>query len=224
LVDSLKNKELSEMNFTLQSTLIAVIALSCGQLTMVSGAENANAKLNAAAHPGGQVPGDGSDGVGYTYDHVYDAAGSGYGAPDVGYNYYGHPGTGAATAALYPAPYPTPAIAGHTMYTYQPLMPHEHMYAHKRVYYTPYADPSAFYNDPYAMHSQGMGYNKTTVTWQSGSNHFAPSPVGIYALQGVQSKLDYLKYKITKIGCNSDPSAGLGAGCLHGHCPFGHCR
>ena len=33
-----------------------------------------------------------------------------------------------ATAGMYPAPHPVPQNVGSSYYTYQPLMPHEHMY------------------------------------------------------------------------------------------------
>ncbi len=47
-------------------------------------------------------------------------------------NYYvgppGHP------AQMYVSPRPTPPFVGHTWITYPPFMPHEYLYAHKRVY------------------------------------------------------------------------------------------
>lgn len=82
---------------------------------------------------------------------------------DVFHNYYPNSAVGVNSASLYPAPIPTPANVGHTYYTYQPLMPHELLYAHKRVYYTPMPAAGGYYTgsncDP------GYGYNRTTVSW-----------------------------------------------------------
>lgn len=71
---------------------------------------------------------------------------------DLFYNYYTGPSNCPnQTAGMYPAPYPTPPIVGHTWYTYQPLLPHEHMYRHNRHYYQ-------YYN-------YGRGLNRTSVSW-----------------------------------------------------------
>jgi len=85
-------------------------------------------------------------------------------------------GSSMTTAGMYPAPYPTPRIAGHTFYTYQPLQPHQLMYAHQRSYYTPM--PGAYYQNPcQGGNCGGYGftgaYNHTQVRWQHG-NSFAP--------------------------------------------------
>ena len=73
-------------------------------------------------------------------------------APDLFYNYHVGPNCGATwTAGMYPSPYPTPAVNGGTYYTYQPLLPHEYMYKHERVYHR-------YYN-------HGMGLNRTRVTY-----------------------------------------------------------
>jgi hypothetical protein len=71
--------------------------------------------------------------------------------PDLFYNFYAMPSCGGVPAELYPAPYPTPPLVGHTYYTYQPLMPHEMLYRHTRVY-------RQYYN-------YGRGMNRTTVHW-----------------------------------------------------------
>lgn len=71
--------------------------------------------------------------------------------PDVFYNYY-VPGNGGQTpAAMYPSPYPTPPLVGHTYFTYQPWMPHEQMYKH---HYT-----------QHQYYDNGMGMNRTKVKW-----------------------------------------------------------
>jgi hypothetical protein len=65
-----------------------------------------------------------------------EAAGRRRRSPDLFYNYYVPPGpSGGPGAQLYVAPLPTPPLVGHTYYTYQPLMPHEWLYPHCRIYY-----------------------------------------------------------------------------------------
>ena len=60
---------------------------------------------------------------------------------DLFYNYYVPPvGAGSVGAELYPCPRPTPPLVGHTYVTYQPLMPHEFLYKHHRVYRTAHDD------------------------------------------------------------------------------------
>lgn len=126
--------------------------------------------------------------------------------PDVFYNLYPNTMAGATSAQAYVAPLPVPAHVGHTYYTYQPLMPHEHLYAHKRVYYTPYGGASQFYQGgPYGCGTgTGYGLNKTTVTWQYGAHHFGHAPFNIFPMENLRS-----------IGY------GLRSHSLHGH--FGGC-
>jgi hypothetical protein len=58
-------------------------------------------------------------------------------ADDLFYNYYvGSPAR--LPAQLYISPRPVPPHVGHTWITYQPLMPHEFLYKHKRTYYRYY--------------------------------------------------------------------------------------
>ena len=95
--------------------------------------------------PGGSGGGYGSSGYG---------AGCLPGDPnhaDLFYNFYAKPACGGVPAEMYPAPYPTPPLVGHTYYTYQPLMPHEMLYRHHRTY-------RQYYN-------YGRGVNRTTVRW-----------------------------------------------------------
>ncbi|MCA9237143.1 MAG: hypothetical protein KDA44_16830 [Planctomycetales bacterium] len=49
--------------------------------------------------------------------------------------YYEGPNPSGATAGMYVSPVPTPPNVGYTYTTYQPLMPHEYLYAHKRTHY-----------------------------------------------------------------------------------------
>ena len=87
-------------------------------------------------------------------------------------------GNASAHAAMYPAPHPVPSHVGAAYGTYQPLMPHEMMYAHRRDYYNYYASPESFYCEtcrgPGERYDPGYGYTKTTVRWQSGCNSVAP--------------------------------------------------
>lgn len=55
---------------------------------------------------------------------------------DLFYNYYVGPGMfGGQPAQLYVSPRPTPPFVGHTYVTYQPLLPHEFLYKHCRIYH-----------------------------------------------------------------------------------------
>jgi hypothetical protein len=72
-------------------------------------------------------------------------------AGDLFYNYYAPPASGAVGAQLYVSPRPTPPLVGHTYVTYQPLMPHEFLYQHHRVYRT--ENPDA-------------GWTRTRVHWR----------------------------------------------------------
>lgn len=56
-------------------------------------------------------------------------------AADLFYNHYVPNYHGGPPAQLYLSPRPTPPLVGHTYITYQPLMPHEFLYRHYRVYY-----------------------------------------------------------------------------------------
>ena len=70
---------------------------------------------------------------------------------DLFYNYYVPAGpTGGAPVQMYVAPRPTPPFVGHTYITYQPLMPHEFLHPHSRIYWT---------------YNPGAGSTMTTVHW-----------------------------------------------------------
>jgi hypothetical protein len=70
---------------------------------------------------------------------------------DLFYNYYAQPGPfNGAAGQLYVAPQPVPPNVGHTWVTYQPFMPHEFLYKHKRAYYT---------------HNPGAGWRRTNVRY-----------------------------------------------------------
>lgn len=72
-----------------------------------------------------------------------------YAAQDLFYNYYVGNNCGGMGAQLYLSPRPVPPFVGHTYITYQPLMPHEFMYAHHRGYHR-------YYNG-------GQGLTRTSV-------------------------------------------------------------
>ena len=74
-----------------------------------------------------------------------------YGRPDLFYNFNVGPNCGGVGAQMYLAPVPVPADVGHTVYTYQPFMPHEMLYKHKRTYHR-------YYNE-------GRGLTRTSVRW-----------------------------------------------------------
>lgn len=73
--------------------------------------------------------------------------------PDLFYNFWVPPMSGGSPAQLYLCPRPVPQLVGWTYYTYQPFMPHEMLYAHKRTYYR-------YFNG-------GRGMNRTSVKWYS---------------------------------------------------------
>lgn len=65
--------------------------------------------------------------------------------------YVGPSNCGGVPAQLYLSPHPTPPMVGHTYITYQPLMPHEFLYRHKRKYVK--------------IHACGGGKTTTSITW-----------------------------------------------------------
>lgn len=54
---------------------------------------------------------------------------------DLFYNYYEGPDPSGTATAMYVSPRPVPVHVGHTYTTYQPFMPHEYLYHHKRSHY-----------------------------------------------------------------------------------------
>jgi hypothetical protein len=77
-----------------------------------------------------------------------------YGQPDLFYNYYTQGLANRANAQMYLCPHPIPPNVGHTFYTYQPFMPHHHMYPHIDKFHRYY--------------DAGRGMNRTRATyWRS---------------------------------------------------------
>ncbi len=84
---------------------------------------------------------------------------------DLFYNYYAGPGPSGTVAQLYESPLPTPAFVGQTYITYQPFMPHEYLYRHKRAYYT--------YNG-------GAGWTRTNVRYRTSGDLIQHWLFGLY--------------------------------------------
>lgn len=84
---------------------------------------------------------------------------------DLFYNYYVGPGPSGTVAQLYESPLPTPAFVGQTYITYQPFMPHEYLYRHKRAYYT--------YNG-------GSGWTRTNVRYRTSGDLVQHWLFGLY--------------------------------------------
>jgi hypothetical protein len=71
---------------------------------------------------------------------------------DLFYNYYEGPDPSGAAAAMYVSPRPVPVHVGHTYTTYQPLMPHEYLYAHTRSHYA---------------HVPGAGWSRAKIRYRT---------------------------------------------------------
>jgi hypothetical protein len=140
--------------------------------------------------------------------------------------YYTQPGASAVQAGMYPAPHWVPSYVGHSYYTYQPLMPHEMMYQHSRNYYN-YYNTGGYYGGADAL-------NKTTVRWQSGSNHMGPLPFSGNLMQKIKwhhySNRYCLNGDCSGLGSCGGHCSGLHGvggrlhGALHGHCHHGQCH
>ncbi len=136
-------------------------------------------------------------------------------------------GANQVNASMYPAPHPVPAYVGGSMYTYEPLMPHEMMYTHERNYYNYYGGPEQYYQDPYGAraHRGGGSLNITRVRWQNGSNGFAPMPgVGNFGAS-LNYKWAQYWYCISKGGSPGSCKGRIFGGGLRGGlgCTSGNC-
>ena len=103
---------------------------------------------------------------------------------------------------MYPAPYHSPQLGAQSYYTYQPLMPHEMMYQHSRNYFN-------YYNTGGYFGGGNDSLNKTSVRWQSGTNHVGPLPFS-RGLEGFRYRVNSRLYGLDGAG------AGVG-GNLRGH-------
>jgi hypothetical protein len=79
----------------------------------------------------------------------------GYGG-DLFYNYYWQ-GYCDRPVGMYPSPYPTPPLVGHTYVTYQPFLPHEYLYKHHRSYHS-------YYNGNRGLNRTWVSYGANPVT------------------------------------------------------------
>ena len=146
-----------------RSALAASAVLSLSLLAAVSVAQDCP-----------NCPGGGAITPGYSFHHhqnrsPYDGsyAGHGHGKynalgncnyrnyadQDLFYNYYVGNNCGGMGAQLYLSPRPVPPFVGNTYITYQPLMPHEFLYAHDRTYHR-------YYNG-------GLGLTRTHVHYSA---------------------------------------------------------
>lgn len=154
-----------------QYGLIAVAALACWQFGSVAGAQDP-----VAPTPPQPAPAPVVQHQAHAVSEVPLAANQ---RPDVFYNHYLNPAFDGTAARMYPAPMPVPARVGQTQYTYQPLLPHEYMYRHDRVYYTPHGTADMFYADPCRCKTGGQPYTRTRVIWGYGSNTISPTPLSL---------------------------------------------
>lgn len=84
---------------------------------------------------------------------------------DLFYNYYVGPEPSGTAAGMYVSPQPVPQAMGHTYTTYQPFMPHEMMYGHRRSYWT---------------HNQGAGWTRTNVRYGTGGGLLQAVSFGLF--------------------------------------------
>ncbi len=155
-------------------------------------------------------------------------------AENLFYNYYTQGGMNQVNAQMYLAPRPVPAYVGHSYYTYQPLLPHEHMYSHVRNYYK--WTPGAYYTSPCQGQcggtcgqcqggcNQGGHLNKTTVVYSSSKNFFGPLAGNLTPALRLQSRYANWAYcpqtakrALQPIGGRFRNRAG-GGGCASGNC------
>lgn len=131
-----------------RSALAASAVLS---LSLLAGASTAqdycphcpgghSAHGHALHHQQNRSPYDGSyAGTGHgKYNALGNCNYRNYAQQDLFYNYYVGNNCGGMGAQLYLSPRPVPPFVGHTYITYQPLMPHEFLYAHDRTYHRYY--------------------------------------------------------------------------------------
>lgn len=128
-------------------------------------------------------------------------------------------GANQVNASMYPAPHPVPSHVGGSMYTYEPLMPHEMMYTHQRNYYNYYGGADRYYQDPYGArsHAGGGSLNITRVRWQNGCNSFAPLPLSSGLGASLSYKWAQYYYCISKGGKPGSCHASIFGGGLRNH-------
>jgi hypothetical protein len=131
-------------------------------------------------------------------------------------NYATQAGPSTTTAGMYPAPHYSPSLGAQSYYTYQPLMPHEMMYQHSRNYYNYYN--TGGYMGAGAGCGTSNALNKTSVRWQSGTNHMGPLPFST-GLGDLNYRIQNRKYKINGGGGRVRGTRLQGGlGCTDGNC------
>jgi hypothetical protein len=120
---------------------------------------NAAAAADVAPVDGAVVDGAGPAAVGAcpggvgAFGHPLTCIPRDYLTPQLFYQFYVGGNCGSMPAGMYPTPMPTPPLVGHTYFTYPPLLPHEYMYAHHRVYHYHY------------NHNRGLSRTKVVYAW-----------------------------------------------------------
>ena len=149
-------------------------------------------------------------------------------AANLFYNYYTQ-GPNQVNAQMYLAPRPVPAYVGHSYYTYQPLLPHEHMYSHVRNYYNWYAGPEALYDMSCSGRKPGCALNKTTVVYRSGLNFVGPQLSNLAVFNQIQARYanrvytpEFARRALRPYGANIFPRGAAG-GRTQGGCATGNC-
>lgn len=126
-------------------------------------------------------------------------------------NFHTPQGPSTATAPLYNAPHPVPYWVGHSMYTYQPFYPHQHLYQHTKNYYNYYGSADQFYSDNQRLGCGGAALNKTSVTWKGTGFHFGNLPLSSYPAQKLLYNVQARKY-----GLSGRRGTNYGGGCPGG--------
>ena len=136
--------------------------------------------------------------------------------PNPLFSQYVTQGAGVPSAAMYPAPHPSPLLGAQSYYTYQPLMPHEMMYQHSRNYYN-YYNTGGYYGGDNAL-------NKTQVRWQAGNLHMGPMPFST-PLAGLAYRCNARRYCLGNDcgDCNGRRFFRGHGGCAGGNCAGGTC-
>jgi hypothetical protein len=126
---------------------------------VVNGAPIEGAPIDGATVDGapidGAPAGDCADGscAGGGFGHPLVCIPRDYRNPHLFYSFYVGGNCGSIPAGMYPTPMPTPPLVGHTYFTYPALLPHEYMYAHRRVYHYHY------------NHNRGLNRTSVIYAW-----------------------------------------------------------
>jgi hypothetical protein len=128
------------------------LAVSAGAAVATDVAPVDGAVVDGAA-PGAACAGGACAGGLGAFGHPLTCIPRDYLNPHLFYQFYVGGNCGSIPAGMYPTPMPTPPLVGHTYFTYQPLLPHEYMYAHHRVYHHHY------------NHNRGLSRTRVIYAW-----------------------------------------------------------